>query len=104
MMKKAEAFKQSNEAAMAQMIIEKLPEIAKAISEPLSKTEKIVVIDNGTNNGAKGASRITSYITDIVSQLPETVESFTGVKIMDLISKKSSKTDIVHETDTKQQN
>ena len=103
MMKKAEAFKQYNEAAMAQMIIEKLPEIAKAISEPLSKTEKIVVIDNGTSNGAKGASRITSYITDIVSQLPETVESLTGVKIKDLISKNTSKTDAGHEKDAKQE-
>lgn len=86
MMKKAEAFKQYNEAAMTQMIIEKLPEIAKAISEPLSKTEKIVIVDNGTGEG-KGAAKITGYVNDIMSQLPETVEALTGVKMLDFFNK-----------------
>ncbi|MCL2415550.1 MAG: SPFH domain-containing protein, partial [Defluviitaleaceae bacterium] len=54
MMKKAEAFKQYNDAAITQMVIEKLPEIAKNVAEPLSKTEKIVVIDSGGGNGGGG--------------------------------------------------
>lgn len=86
MMKKAEAFKQYNDAAMTQMIIEKLPEIARAISEPLSKTEKIVIVDNGVNDG-KGAAKITGYVNDIMSQLPETVEALTGVKMLDFFNK-----------------
>ncbi|KRQ86435.1 Inner membrane protein YqiK [Caloramator mitchellensis] len=84
MMKKAEAFKLYNDAAITQMIIEKLPEIAKAVAEPLSKTEKIVIIDNG--NG-KGAAKVTEYVTDVVARLPETVEALTGVKVGDLINK-----------------
>ncbi len=88
MMKKAEAYKQYNDAAMAQMIIEKLPEIAKAISEPLSKTEKIVIVDNGSGEGkATGAAKVTGYVSDIIAQLPETVEALTGVNIMDFLSK-----------------
>ncbi|WML33719.1 SPFH domain-containing protein [Clostridium sp. OS1-26] len=90
MMKKAEAFKLYNDAAMAQMIIEKLPEIAKAISEPLSKTEKIVIVDSGTGEG-KGASKVTGYVTDIMAQLPEAVEALTGVKVMDFLNKGSLK-------------
>lgn len=86
MRKKAEAFRMYNEAAVTQMIIEKLPDIARAIAEPLSKTEKIVIIDSGDGNG-KGASKVTSYITDIVSSLPETVNALTGVDLMDLIRK-----------------
>ncbi len=88
MEKKAEAFKLYNDAAVTQMIIEKLPEIAKAVSEPLSKTEKIVIVDNGNNSGNGGASKITGYVTDIVSQLPETVEALTGFNIMDAIKTK----------------
>lgn len=84
MMKKAEAFKLYNDAAITQMIIEKLPEIAKAVAEPLSKTEKIVILDNG--NG-KGAAKVTEYVTDVVAKLPETVEALTGVKLGDLINK-----------------
>ncbi|WHH60322.1 SPFH domain-containing protein [Petroclostridium sp. X23] len=88
---KAEAFKQYGEAAMAQMIVEKLPEISRAISEPLSKTEKIVIVDNGNGQGkGKGASKVTGYITDIISQLPETMEALTGVNLVDLLSNKKN--------------
>lgn len=92
MTKKAEAYKLYNDAAMAQMIIEKLPEIARAISEPLSKTEKIVIIDSG-NGGGKGASKVTGYVTEIMSQIPETVESLTGVNILDFLKNKVKKQD-----------
>lgn len=86
MEKKAEAFKQYNDAAVTQMIIEKLPLIASAVAEPLSKTEKIVIIDNGGNNGSpKGAAKISGYVTDIVSQLPETIEAMTGFNFMDAL-------------------
>jgi flotillin len=79
MLKKAEAYKQFNNAAMAQMIIEKLPEIASAIAQPLTKTEKIVMI------GESGASKLTKDITDIMAQLPETVKGITGVDLTDII-------------------
>ena len=77
--KKAEAYKLFNDAAMAQMVIEKLPEIASAIAQPLSKTEKIVMI------GDSGASKITKDITNIMAQLPETIKGLTGVDITNII-------------------
>jgi len=80
MMEKAEAFKQYNDAAVSQMIIERLPEIAGNIAEPLSRTEKIVVIDGGQGGGA---SKISGYVTDIVAKLPETVEALTGINLVD---------------------
>lgn len=81
MAKKAEAYKLFNDAAMAQMIIEKLPQIASAIAQPLSKTEKIVMI------GDSGASKITKDVTNIMAQLPETVKGLTGVDLTDLLKK-----------------
>ena len=84
MLKKAEAFKQYNDAAMAQMIIERLPDIAKAISEPLSKTEKIVIMDGGNNNGG-GAAKVTNYVTEIMSKLPETVKATTGIDLIEML-------------------
>ncbi len=77
--KKAEAYKLFNDAAIAQMVIEKLPEIASAIAQPLSKTEKIVMI------GDSGASKITKDITNIMAQLPETVKGLTGVDITNIL-------------------
>jgi len=84
MMKKAEAFKQYNEAAVIQMLIDRLPEIAKNVAEPLSKTEKIVVIDQG-GSGQGGASKVPGYVTDIMAQLPETVEALTGINLIDVL-------------------
>ena len=71
MKEKAEAFKLYNDAAIAQMVIDRIPEIAQAIATPLARTEKIVIIDNGgtNSNGKSGASKVTSYITDIIGQL-----------------------------------
>ena len=87
MMKKAEAFKQYNDAAVIQMMIERLPEIAKNVAEPISKTEKIVVIDQGSGGQGKpaGASKVAGYVTDIIAQLPETVEALTGVNLIDVL-------------------
>lgn len=105
MLKKAEAYKQYNDAAVTEMIIEKLPEIANAIAQPLSKTEKIVVIDNG-GEGKSGASKVSSYVTDIISTLPETIEAITGIDFMDKIKSgvndKSNK--ILTEDKTKNEN
>lgn len=81
---KAEAFKQYNEAAVIEMIIKILPEIAGKIAEPLSKTEKIVIINAGNTVGG-GASKITGDIAQILAQLPPVVESLTGIKLEKLI-------------------
>lgn len=86
--KKAEAYKQYNDAAITQMIIEKLPEIARAVAEPLAKTEKIVIIDNGGSEQGNGAAKVSGYVTDIVSRLPETIEAMTGFNVMDAIKHK----------------
>jgi len=82
MMKKAEAFKQYNDAAVTQMVIERLPEIARHVAEPLAKTEKIVVIDQGSGQGGGGASKVSGYVTDIIATLPQTVEALTGIDII----------------------
>jgi flotillin len=86
MSKKADAWQEYNQAAIAQMLIEKLPEIARAISEPLTKTEKIVIINSGGNGGG-GASKITGDITQIIAQLPPVVESLTGLKFEDILGR-----------------
>lgn len=81
---KAESFKQYNEAAVVEMIIRVLPEVAGRISEPLSKTEKMVIINSGSGPGG-GASKLTGDVTQIVSQLPPVIESLTGIKLEKLI-------------------
>jgi len=68
------------------MIIEKLPDMAKAVAEPLGKTEKIVIIDQGGKPGeGSGAAKVSGYVTDIITTLPQTVEALTGINIWDKI-------------------
>jgi len=84
---KAESYKQYNEAAVIELIIRVLPEIAGKISEPLSKMDKMVVINGGGSDsaGGGGASRLTGDITQIIAQLPPILESLTGVKFEKLM-------------------
>src|ERR1043166_2374873 len=84
MKQKAESFKQYNEAAVIEMIIRILPDVAGKISEPLSKTEKMVIINNGNGVGG-GASKLTGDVTQIISQLPPVLESLTGIKFETLL-------------------
>jgi flotillin len=81
---KAESFKQYNEAAVIEMIVRVLPEVAGKISEPLAKTERMVIINSGTGPGG-GASKLTGDVTTIISQLPPVLESLTGVKFEKLL-------------------
>ena len=80
MEKKAEAWQMYNQAAIIQQLIEALPEVARAIAQPLAQTDRIVIISSG-GDGA-GASKITSDITNIVAQVPATLEALTGVDLM----------------------
>ncbi|MFC2164246.1 flotillin family protein [Acidobacteriota bacterium] len=78
MMKRAQACEKYNHAAILEMYLNSLPELAKAVAEPLSKIDKIVLVggDKGT-----GATKITAQVADVLAQMPEVVESLTGVDI-----------------------
>jgi flotillin len=84
--KKAEAYAQYNQAAVYQMLIDKMPELARAVSEPLSKVDKIVMV----GEGASGVSKLTGQIAAILAQLPTVVESLSGVDLKKVLEKLSS--------------
>ena len=84
MQKKADAWAAYNEAAVVQMFLEHAPEIARAIAEPLAKTEKIIVINSGA--GA-GASKVTKDVANVMAQLPEVVKALSGLDINQMLGK-----------------
>jgi flotillin len=86
MRKKAEAWEKYGEAAIVQTIAELLPQLARNIAEPLSRVEKMIVINSGPSGpGGGGASKITRDVADIVAQLPPIVEGLTGVDLAKMI-------------------
>ncbi|NLF62972.1 MAG: flotillin family protein [Chloroflexi bacterium] len=83
--KKALAWQQYTEAAVLQQILDALPELARAIAQPLAQTDRIVII-GGENGQGAGASKVTGDITKIMAQLPATVEALTGIDLIDSLS------------------
>jgi flotillin len=86
MEKKAEAWRRYNEAAVLQILAPILPEIAKAIAEPLARIDRITMVNTG-GNGEVGVSRITSEVARVIAQVPPVVESLTGFKVEELLEK-----------------
>ncbi len=78
MIKKAEAWEKYNQSAILELYLQNLPEIARAVAEPLSKIDKIVLVggDKGT-----GATKITAQVAEVLAQMPDVVESLTGVDL-----------------------
>ncbi len=88
MEKKAAAWRGYNEAAIAQMFIERLPDLAKAVAEPLGRTDKITIVSAGGGNGdGIGASKLTRDVVDIIAQLPPVLEGVSGMNLKDLITR-----------------
>ncbi len=82
---KADAWRKYTQAAVIQQIIDTLPEVAAAIAAPLAKTDRIVVINSGGDGRGAGASKITEDVTNIVAQVPATIEALTGVNLLDAL-------------------
>lgn len=80
----AEAFEQFGQAAVLDMIIRMMPEYAKEVASPLSNIDKITVVDTGNGEGG-GANRITSYATNLMSSLQETLKASSGIDVKELI-------------------
>jgi flotillin len=78
MLKKAGAWEKYNRAAILELYLKSLPDLAKAVAEPLGKIDKIVLV--GGDKGP-GASRITAQVAEVLAQMPEVVESLTGVDL-----------------------
>jgi flotillin len=72
---KAEAMQLYGQAAMMEMVTDKLPDIARAVSEPLSKTEKIILFGEG------GATSMARDTAGTMLQTFEAVKEAVGLDI-----------------------
>lgn len=80
----AEAFEQFGQAAVLDMIVRMMPEYAKEVASPLANIDKITVVDTGNGEGG-GANRVTSYATNLMSTLQETLKASSGIDVKELI-------------------
>jgi flotillin len=83
---KAEAFQEYNQAAVVDKLISGLPDVVRALSEPLSKVDKVTIVSTG-GDGAAGAYKLTGDVTRIAAQVPALFEALSGMQMSDLLSK-----------------
>ncbi len=96
-LEKAAAWREFNDAAKLQTVLEKLPEIIessapvfKAVAEPLGSIDKVVMIDNGNGNGDKngngsGLNRFASTSPNLIFNLLQQFQAL-GLSVPDVLS------------------
>ena len=81
MLKKAEAYKQYNGAAMGEMIIKILPDIAAEVAKPLASIDKVSIIGSNAN----GVSEISGNVPTVMAQVFEAVHEATGIDMKEIV-------------------
>ena len=91
MKQKAEAYKQYNDAAVAEMMIKVLPDIAKSVAQPLSAIDKVSII----GGDAGGVSGISGNVPVLMAQTIEAMKEATGIDMKEIVRANSiqAKTD-----------
>src|SRR5579885_1315805 len=87
---KAAAYHEYNQAAVLDKLLTNMPEVVRAIAEPLSKVDKVTIVSTGGGNGTNGglgASRLTGDIVNMVAQVPALFELLSGTPIGDLMNR-----------------
>ncbi len=85
---KAAAYHEYNQAAVLDKVIANLPDMVRALAEPLAKVDRISIVSTGSGaNGNLGASRVTGDMVNILAQTPAILEALTGVRMADLFAR-----------------
>jgi len=95
----AEAFEQYGKAAMLDMILKMLPEYAKQVASPLSNIDKITIVDTGSSDVNGGANKVTSYATNLMATLQESLKASSGIDVKELLENFSGKGNVKNSID-----
>ena len=84
---KAGAYQEFNQAAVLDRLLGEMPEVVRALAEPLTKVDKITVISTGADGAGQGTgvNRVATDVTSMIAQFPAMLESLTGVRLEDLL-------------------
>lgn len=81
MNKRADAYARYNEAAVLEMLVSVLPEVAKQVAAPMASIEKMTVVSTD------GAAELPRTVTTNLVQVMELLKSTTGVDLGHLVEK-----------------
>lgn len=80
---RAEALEKLNEAGVTEMVINKLPEIARELAAPMGNIKDLSVISTD------GANALSKGVASNFGQLDSIVKSYTGMGLSDLVRAKA---------------
>ena len=83
MEKRAQAYQKYNNAAMAEMLIKVLPDIAGKIAEPLTQIDKITII--GGSDGSNGVDQVAGNVPAVMTKLFETMKETVGIDLAEVV-------------------
>ena len=83
--KRAEAFAHYNDAAVLQMLIEVLPQIAKEVAAPMASIDQLTVVSTD------GAGALPRQVNDNVVQTLNLLKTSTGIDLQGLIERSVAK-------------
>lgn len=78
--KRAEAMKKYGQAAMAEMAIRIVPQVAAEIARPLSSIDKVTVI----GSSASGASSVAENVPLVMARTFQTIKEATGIDLAEI--------------------
>ncbi|MFZ4452872.1 flotillin family protein [Salibacterium aidingense] len=78
----AEAMSKYGEAAILEMMINMMPDFAKAVSEPMNNIDSVKVIDTGSG---KGVSNLAGSVTNNMAVMQDTLKESTGIDMKALL-------------------
>ena len=87
MEKKAEAYAKYNNAAIVEMLVGIMPQMAAEIAKPLSSIDKVNIYGTGGVNGTNGSgvSEISGNTAAVMQQVFDTMSEATGVDFRDIL-------------------
>lgn len=83
MERKAEAYAKYNKAAVAEMMIKVLPDIAAKIAEPLGQIDKITII--GGDGAGNGVDQVAGNVPTVMAKLFESMKEATGIDLAEIV-------------------
>jgi flotillin len=86
---KAEAWKNFNEAAVINMVVEKMPELAQAFATQLAGIDKINIIEMGNGSGTTGVNKMLGTVGGGMSAMLEMLKDQFGIDIARLMQAKT---------------
>lgn len=81
--KKAQAMAKYGKAAMTEMIIKVLPQMAEAIAKPLESIDKVTIIDGGS--GENGVGTFSGNVPSVLAKTIESIKETIGFDLTEVM-------------------